>query len=139
MDSYTRQGRTVHLHFKIWMFEGSQTTLEFTSQLYFNDTITDQVYSQPPYSDRGPRDVRNIQEGIFNGASTDGLVQSNAGEHLILNLTQQDLGYLGTFNIGLKLNQRAIECIRWLTLFIFSCFPYCQQEYKSNMRILDLF
>lgn len=105
MDSYTRQGRTVHLHFKIRMFEGSQTTLEFTSQLYFNDTITDQVYSQPLYSDRGPRDVRNNQEGIFNGASTDGLVQSNAGEHLMLNLTQQDLGYLGTFNIGLKLNQ----------------------------------
>ncbi|MDQ3852797.1 MAG: intradiol ring-cleavage dioxygenase [Thermoproteota archaeon] len=99
------QGRTVHLHFKIRMFEGSEKSLEFTSQLYFNDTLTDQVYSHPPYSDRGPRDVRNNQDGIFNGASTDGLVQSNAGEHLMLNLTQQDQGYLGTFNIGLKLNQ----------------------------------
>jgi protocatechuate 3,4-dioxygenase beta subunit len=99
------QGRAVHLHFKIRMFEGSETTLEFTSQFFFNDTITDQVYSQPPYSDRGPRDVRNNQDGIFNGASTDGLVQSNAGEHLMFNLTQQDQGYLGTFNIGLKLNQ----------------------------------
>src|SRR5919112_660256 len=99
------QGRTVHLHFKIRMFEGSEPTLEFTSQLYFNDTITDQVYSQPPYSDRGPRDVRNNQDGIFNGASTDGLVQSNAGEHLMFNLTPQDQGYLGTFDIGLKLNQ----------------------------------
>jgi protocatechuate 3,4-dioxygenase beta subunit len=101
------QGRTVHLHFKIRMFEGSEPTLEFTSQLYFNDTITDQVYSQPPYSDRGPRDVRNNQDGIFNGASTDGLVQSNAGEHLMFNLIPQDQGYLGTFNIGLKLNQTA--------------------------------
>ena len=99
------QGRTVHLHFKIRMFEGSEPTLEFTSQLYFNDTITDQVYSQPPYSDRGPRDVRNNQDAIFNGASTDGLVQSNAGEHLMFNLSEQDQGYLGTFNIGLKLNQ----------------------------------
>jgi protocatechuate 3,4-dioxygenase beta subunit len=99
------QGRAVHLHFKIRMFEGSEKTLEFTSQFFFNDTITDQVYSQHPYSDRGARDVRNNQDGIFNGASTDGLVQSNAGEHLMFNLTQQDQGYLGTFNIGLKLNQ----------------------------------
>ncbi len=101
------QGRAVHLHFKIRMFEGSEATLEFTSQFFFNDTITDEVYSQPPYSDRGPRDVRNNQDGIFNGASTDGLVQSNAGEHLMMNLTKQDQGYLGTFNIGLKLNQTA--------------------------------
>jgi protocatechuate 3,4-dioxygenase beta subunit len=99
------QGRAVHLHFKIRMFEGSEKTLEFTSQFFFNDTITDQVYSQHPYSDRGPRDVRNNEDGIFNGASTDGLVQSNAGEHLMFNLTQQDQGYLGTFDIGLKLNQ----------------------------------
>jgi protocatechuate 3,4-dioxygenase beta subunit len=101
------QGRAMHLHFKIRMFEGSEPTLEFTSQFFFNDTITDEVYSQPPYSDRGPRDVRNNQDGIFNGPSTDGLVQSNAGEHLMMNLTKQDQGYLGTFNIGLKLNQTA--------------------------------
>jgi protocatechuate 3,4-dioxygenase beta subunit len=99
------QGRAVHLHFKIRMFEGSEKTLEFTSQFFFNDTITDQVYSQPPYNERGARDVRNNEDGIFTGASTDGLVQSNAGEHLMFNLTRQDQGYLGTFNIGLKLNQ----------------------------------
>jgi hypothetical protein len=50
-------------------------------------------------------DVRNNQDGIFNGPSTDGLVQSNTGEHLMFNLTKQDQGYLGTFNVGLKLNQ----------------------------------
>jgi protocatechuate 3,4-dioxygenase beta subunit len=99
------QGRAVHLHFKVRMFEGSEKTLEFTSQFFFNDTISDQVYSQAPYSDRSIRDMRNDQDGIFNGASTDGLVQSHVGEHLILNLTKQDQGYLGTFNIGLKLNQ----------------------------------
>ena len=99
------QGRAVHLHFKVRMFEGSEKTLEFTSQFFFNDTISDQVYSQAPYSDRGTRDMRNDQDGIFNGASTDGAVQSHVGEHLMLNLTKQDQGYLGTFNIGLKLNQ----------------------------------
>ncbi|MDQ3884342.1 MAG: hypothetical protein M3239_02730 [Thermoproteota archaeon] len=38
------QGRAVHLHFKVQMFEGSEETLEFTSQFFFNDTISDQVY-----------------------------------------------------------------------------------------------
>jgi protocatechuate 3,4-dioxygenase beta subunit len=99
------QGRAVHLHFKVRMFEGSEKTLEFTSQFFFNDTVSDQVYSQTPYSDRGTRDMRNDQDGIFNGASTDGLVQSHVGEHLMLNTTKQDQGYMGTFNIGLKLNQ----------------------------------
>jgi protocatechuate 3,4-dioxygenase beta subunit len=99
------QGRAVHLHFKVRMFEGSEKTLEFTSQFFFNDTISDQVYSQVPYSDRGTRDMRNDQDGIFNGASTDRLVQSHVGEHLMLNTTKQDQEYMGTFNIGLKLNQ----------------------------------
>jgi hypothetical protein len=79
--------------------------LEFTSQFFFNDTISDQVYSQVAYSDRGTRDMRNDQDGIFNGASTDRLVQSHVGEHLMLNTTKQDQEYMGTFNIGLKLNQ----------------------------------
>jgi protocatechuate 3,4-dioxygenase beta subunit len=99
------QGRSVHLHFKVRMFEGSEKTFEFTSQFFFNDTISDQVYSQVAYSDRGTRDMRNDQDGIFNGASTDRLVQSHVGEHLMLNTTKQDQEYMGTFNIGLKLNQ----------------------------------
>src|SRR5215213_780158 len=90
------QGRAVHLHFKVRMFEGSEKMLEFTSQFFFNDTVSDQVYSQVPYSDRGTRDMRNDQDGIFNGASTDGSVQSHVGERLMLNTTKQDQGYLGT-------------------------------------------
>ena len=49
--------------------------------------------------------MKNDQDGIFNGASTDGAVQSHVADHLMLNLTKQDQGYLGIFNIGLKLNQ----------------------------------
>jgi hypothetical protein len=30
--------------FKVQMFEGSEETLEFTSQFFFNDTISDQVH-----------------------------------------------------------------------------------------------
>jgi hypothetical protein len=43
--------------------------------------------------------MKNEDDGIFRGASTDGLVQRDAGQHLMLNLTQDDQGYRGTFNV----------------------------------------
>ncbi len=44
------QGRAVHIHFKIRSHTGSGSAYEFTSQLFFDDNITDQVYTQAPYS-----------------------------------------------------------------------------------------
>jgi protocatechuate 3,4-dioxygenase beta subunit len=85
-------GRAVHIHFKIRLFTGSQTTYEFTSQLFFDDALTDQVYTQSPYSARGTRNVRNSKDGIYNGG----------GSQLLLNLTQSGQGYAATFNIGLE-------------------------------------
>jgi hypothetical protein len=51
--------------------------------------------------------MTNEEDGIFTGASTDGLIQSNAGQHLMLNLTQaqEDQGYIGTFNVVVNANQ----------------------------------
>ena len=53
------QGRAVHIHFKIRSHTGSGSAYEFTSQLFFDDNITDQVYTQAPYSARGQRTLRN--------------------------------------------------------------------------------
>ena len=42
------------------------------------------------------------------GPSTDGLIQSNAGEHLMLNMThdkEEGQGYIGTFNVVVNANQ----------------------------------
>src|SRR5262249_21338759 len=85
-------GRAVHIHFKIRQFAGSQKTYECTSQLYFDDSITDEVHSKAPYSAKGPRDTRNSRDGIF----------SNGGSQLLLDLTQSDQGYAATFDIGLE-------------------------------------
>ena len=46
-------GRTVHIHFRIRTFDGTQTTFEFTSQLFFEDSITDAVLSQKPDKRQG--------------------------------------------------------------------------------------
>ena len=85
-------GRAVHIHFKIRLFAGSEKTYEFTSQLFFNDSLTDQVYTQAPYSAKGARNTRNNQDGIYNGG----------GSQLILDATQEGQGYTGTFNIALE-------------------------------------
>jgi protocatechuate 3,4-dioxygenase beta subunit len=103
------EGRAIHIHIKVRTFEGSNETFEWTSQFYLNDSITEQVHTQPPYSDHGQPDITNEEDGIYTGASTDGLIQSNTGEHLMLNMTRDDeeegQGYLGTFNVVVNANQ----------------------------------
>jgi protocatechuate 3,4-dioxygenase beta subunit len=100
------QGRAIHIHDKVRTINGSEKTLEWTSQLYFDNSVNEEVHKQPPYSKHGPPDMTNEQDGIYTGASTDQLVQSNAGKHLMVNLTKQDQSYFGTFNIVLNATQQ---------------------------------
>lgn len=85
-------GRTVHIHFKIRTDSPLQQGYEFTSQLYFDDALTDQVHTQAPYAAKGQRNQRNNEDGIFR----------EGGEELMLQLTQAAEGYIGRFNIGLE-------------------------------------
>ena len=98
-------GRAIHIHVKVHTIEGLEKTLEWTSQFYFNNSINAQVHTQPPYSNHGPPDMTNEQDGIYTGASIDGLVHSNSGKYLMLNLTKDGQSYLGTFNIVLNSGQ----------------------------------
>src|SRR5437773_604542 len=54
------RGRAVHIHMKVHV-GGS---VVHTGQLFFDDTLTDQVYRSAPYSSRGARDVRNTADDI---------------------------------------------------------------------------
>jgi protocatechuate 3,4-dioxygenase beta subunit len=87
------QGRTVHIHFKIRLISGGNVTHEFTSQLFFDDTLTDKVFKQAPYSSRGARSQRNSNDGIFG----------NGGNQLMLEVKQDGAGYAGTFDIGMNI------------------------------------
>jgi protocatechuate 3,4-dioxygenase beta subunit len=93
------EGRAIHIHIKVRIFEGTNETLEWTSQFYLPNSANEQVHRQTPYSNHGQGTMKNEDDGIFRGASTDGLVQRDAGQHLMLNLTQDDQGYRGTFNV----------------------------------------
>jgi len=84
-------GRTVHLHFKIRSPAARQPGFEFTSQLYFDDALTDRVYAAEPYAARGPRTVRNADDRIFR----------RGGTQLLLAVDTRDGGHAGTFQIAL--------------------------------------
>ena len=86
------QGRTVHIHFKVRSEPGATSGYEFTSQLFFNDTLTDQVHAQLPYSAKGQRTLRNAGDGIYN----------QGGSQMVLNVTQDTQGYAATFDLALQ-------------------------------------
>jgi protocatechuate 3,4-dioxygenase beta subunit len=60
------QGRAVHIHFKVRSSASASSAYEFTSQLFFDDSLTDQVHAQQPYASKGQRDLRNSGDGICN-------------------------------------------------------------------------
>lgn len=85
-------GRTVHIHFKIRTGDDAGQSYEFTSQLYFDDAVTDQIHTQALYASKGQRTQRNTNDGIFR----------NGGDQLLLIPTKNNQGYTATFNIGLQ-------------------------------------
>ncbi len=86
-------GRAVHIHFKVRAELTSNPAYELTSQFFFDDTLTDQVYSVQPYAAKGTRNTRNSQDSIYQGG----------GSQLLLNLVEGDSSYKSTFEIGVLL------------------------------------
>ena len=86
-------GRTVHIHFKIRTAPVAQRSFEFTSQLYFDDVLTDRVHAAHPYAANGLRTARNQHDGIFR----------RGGDQLMLAPTVEAEGYAAAFAIGLQL------------------------------------
>jgi protocatechuate 3,4-dioxygenase beta subunit len=89
-------GRTVHLHFKVRTDPSAAQGYEFTSQLYFDDALTDRVHALEPYARKGTRTLRNQRDGIFR----------RGGEQLMLTLTGNEQGYKAQFHLGVHPYQR---------------------------------
>ena len=84
------QGRAVHIHFKIRTTSGSQTA-DFTSQLFFADSLNAEVFAQQPYSQKTGSWLKNSGDGIYTGG----------GDKLLLSPTKGSGGYTATFDIGI--------------------------------------
>src|SRR5581483_1209242 len=81
-------GRTVHIHLKV--HAGGQEV--HTSQFFFDDATSDQVFAQAPYSAHAGRDTTNATDSIFQDGGAQGL----------LTLTPTDNGFTGTLTLGVK-------------------------------------
>ena len=82
------QGRTVHIHVKVWV-GGSDV---HTGQLFFSDTLTDTVYKRAPYSRRPNRTTRNAQDMIY----------SSGGRQSLLRMRRTGSGYVGSITMGVN-------------------------------------
>lgn len=86
-------GRAVHIHFTIRTQGTDGADYQFTSQFFFDDTLTDQVHALEPYASKGERQTRNSNDNIFSG-----------GDQLLLNLQgDTTTSFAGSMNIGLDL------------------------------------
>lgn len=90
-------GRAVHIHFKIRLAAGAGRAYEFTSQLYFDEEVTDLVHGRPPYDGKGRRDTVNTADRTFARAGQD-------GERLMLDLVREGSGYAGALAVGLRMS-----------------------------------
>ena len=84
-------GRAIHLHFKI------RTSLagggyEFTSQLFFDESVTAAVLAQSPYRTKGQPDISNARDGIYQGG----------GSQLLVTPVGEGSGYGVTFDLALQ-------------------------------------
>lgn len=91
-------GRTIHIHMRVRTFSGSQVTGEFVSQLFFDDSITDQVFTASPYNTRGARNTRNSNDNIYNGQT-----------RTLLTLTQTATGYEAAINVGVDIEAATVS------------------------------
>jgi protocatechuate 3,4-dioxygenase beta subunit len=87
-------GRAVHIHFKVRTAPGATSGMEFTSQLFFEDSLSDTVFGAQPYSAKGQRNVLNGQDNIYT---------QSQGQTL-LTVTSTSDGYAATFSLGLQVS-----------------------------------
>jgi protocatechuate 3,4-dioxygenase beta subunit len=81
--------RTVHIHVLVRVFDDSgNTALQLTTQMYFDDAITDAVLAGAPYASRRARDRMNSTDSLYRGS-------------LEAALTRSGPGYDAAFRIGL--------------------------------------
>jgi len=85
-------GRAVHIHFKVRTEPDAEAGYELTSQLFFDDDVSREVYAAEPYASKGPQDVPNERDGIFG--QSDGTT--------LLDAKPSGDGYAATFSIALQ-------------------------------------
>ena len=86
-------GRTIHIHVMIRTLSSSGAVLsEFTTQLFFDQTVLNALTTVPPYSSRGLPDTTNVQDNIYNSATQLTLANASSGG-----------GYTASITLGVQI------------------------------------
>jgi protocatechuate 3,4-dioxygenase beta subunit len=98
-------GRAVHIHAKVRLYSGPQTTYTHNTQFFFDESVTDNVYRLSPYNSRGTRDTPNSRDNIYSCSTSAGAAgqimtlrmsadgtHAVASSHVILNITGANPG-----------------------------------------------
>ena len=86
------EGRAVHIHFKIRGAAQGARAQEFTSQLYFDESVNDQVFKQAPYTTKRGRRIMNDADFLFR----------RGGKELLATPVKDADGYAVKFDIRLQ-------------------------------------
>lgn len=87
-------GRAVHIHFKVRTNPASNAGSELTSQLFFPDELSRELFTgNDPYAQKGEQDVTNDRDNIF----------SESNGQLTLDPVPTDDGYAAAFALGVQL------------------------------------
>jgi protocatechuate 3,4-dioxygenase beta subunit len=85
-------GRAVHIHFKV-RTGLNDNGYEFTSQFFFDEALSDQVFAGAPYAGKGQRNTLNSNDNIYG----------QSGGQTLLNVTEDGGVYSAAFDIGLQM------------------------------------
>ncbi|HVP59607.1 MAG TPA: hypothetical protein VMT11_03565 [Myxococcaceae bacterium] len=89
-------GRAVHVHTRVRLFDPfGETTTDVSTQIFFDDAVTDAVLATAPYVERGARDTRNATDPIYGGHA----------ELLVALEGQPDSGYGGEIALGVRIGE----------------------------------
>lgn len=86
-------GRAVHIHFKIRVVDAGGKSHAFTSQLYFDDKLNDEIFALAPYAGKGVRRINNSNDRIY----------ADGGQQLTLKPSKTADGYMASFDVGMHL------------------------------------
>jgi protocatechuate 3,4-dioxygenase beta subunit len=91
-------GRTVHIHARVRTFSGATTTLNFTTQFFFNDAVSTAIFNRLPavYGHSGTRTL-NTTDMVYNQSGS-----GQPGSQLFLRMADDGSHALGSFNIKLN-------------------------------------
>jgi protocatechuate 3,4-dioxygenase beta subunit len=81
------RGRTVHVHLKLHVDRKTVVT----TQLYFDESVSDAVFAASPYNQHTGRETRNDDDSIYDPS---GLVA----------VRRTTSGYLGVINVGVNVS-----------------------------------